>query len=141
MLARDLPKNPRKWFGYNSTEGAVIGGVVRDGPAHDAGVREGDIVVDFADRPVPDAFRLGAAIAAMRPGTETTLIVFRSGRKKRLRIVIGQFDAAETAAQTSGSSAEPKTADTRSDPKSSPEQPSPVTDLTPPTQPPSHAAA
>jgi serine protease Do len=141
LLARDLPKDPQKWLGYDSTEGALIGGVVHDSPAHDAGVRDGDIVVDFADRPVTDADRLGAAIAAMRPATETTLVVFRDGREKRLRIVIGQFETAETVAQTRVSPAEPAMADNGPDSEMPSEQPSPIGDFTPPTPPPSHAAA
>jgi predicted metalloprotease with PDZ domain len=141
LLARNLPKDPQKWLGYDSTKGALIGGVVHDGPAHDAGVRDGDIVVEFAKRPVSDARQLGDSIAAMRPAAETTLVVFRSGRKKRLRIVIGQFDTAEAVAQTSRSSAEPATASAGPACELPSEQPSRIGDSPPPTQPSSHAAA
>jgi putative serine protease PepD len=72
------------------TEGAVIVGVVQGGPADDAGIRQGDVVVVFDDQPVDSAGRLGELIRARKPGDEVSVgLVHPDGSREVVTVVLG----------------------------------------------------
>jgi putative serine protease PepD len=72
------------------TEGAVIIGVVQGGPADDAGIRQGDVVVVFDDQPVDSAGRLGELIRARKPGDEVSVgLVHPDGSREVVTVVLG----------------------------------------------------
>lgn len=104
--------------------GVVIVDVMEDTPAKKAGLKSGDIVVAFEDRPVVETRMLQQLIAAATPEAESRLTVLRpEGRRLvsvRLapmpRAVVGQRIASEfgfllrdveTLAQMSGQPSEP----------------------------------
>jgi S1-C subfamily serine protease len=66
-------------FDPSVEEGAAIVNVVQDGPADDAGVRVGDVVVEFDGEAIADADQLGEAIRSHQPGDEVQVVVVRSG--------------------------------------------------------------
>lgn len=91
MLKLGRPRRaPRPWLGLyaGETDGhIVVGGLAEDGPAHRAGVRQGDMVLEVAGQRVAslaDMFRgiwrLGAA------GTEIPLTLARAGSLVNLRL-------------------------------------------------------
>lgn len=63
-------------FELASTEGALIAGVQRGGPADAAGVKPGDILLSVAGKPVRDPQAMLDLIAALKPG-EKALFTFR----------------------------------------------------------------
>jgi S1-C subfamily serine protease len=72
------------------TKGAVIVGVVEGGPAADAGIRQGDVVVLFDDEPVDSANRLGELIRARKPGDEVSVgLVHPDGSREVVTVVLG----------------------------------------------------
>ncbi|MFN6961062.1 MAG: Do family serine endopeptidase [Rhodocyclaceae bacterium] len=77
-------------FGVKSEEGALIAGVMRNGPADKAGVRPGDILVSVAGKPVKDAQVMLELIAALPPGEKAKFGLLRAGRPIDVEIVIGR---------------------------------------------------
>lgn len=63
----------------------VVGTVVFDSPADEAGIEEGDIVVSFAGRPITDIDSLVAA-EADHGGEPTEIVVERGGTRRTLEI-------------------------------------------------------
>jgi S1-C subfamily serine protease len=59
--------------------GALIVNVVPGGPAADAGVVEGDIVVEFDGASIETPEDLGEAIRAHTPGDEVEVVLVREG--------------------------------------------------------------
>jgi serine protease DegQ len=51
-------------------EGSLIAGVLRSGPADEAGIRPGDVVVAVNDRPIRNMTELMAMVAAIAPGSK-----------------------------------------------------------------------
>lgn len=64
-------------FNLHSTEGALIAGVLRGGPADKAGIRPGDVLVKVNDQPVADSSSLLNLIAALPPGKQASLSLIR----------------------------------------------------------------
>jgi len=70
--------------------GALITEVVNGGPADNANVKPGDILIAVDGRPVTDYSSTLNLIAALKPGGTTTLKVVRDGKELYLKAVIGK---------------------------------------------------
>jgi Do/DeqQ family serine protease len=71
-------------------EGALIIGVLHDGPAARAGLRPGDVVTRVADRPVADIQQLLATVAMLPPDSQAQLTVQRGSEQLQLAVRLGQ---------------------------------------------------
>lgn len=97
-LNQDLAKS----FGFDSTEGVLIGDVADDGPAANAGLQEGDIVVRFNGEAVTSAPQLRNAVAATSPGSQVSLDIYRQGKRDKVTVTIGELDEEQVAVTRSG---------------------------------------
>src|SRR5918999_337389 len=70
--------------------GAAVGGVVANGPAAKAGLREGDTIVEIADQPVREPDDVSAVVNARRPGDEVRIVVERDGERRTLTVTLGE---------------------------------------------------
>jgi len=59
------------------TKGVVITGVLQGGPAAQAGIRPGDVIVSVAGKPVGNVSELLSAVAALKPGETAPFGVLR----------------------------------------------------------------
>ncbi|PKO45543.1 MAG: 2-alkenal reductase [Betaproteobacteria bacterium HGW-Betaproteobacteria-3] len=73
-------------FGVKATEGAIVTGVLQGGPAAQAGLKPGDVIVSVAGRPVRGVSELLASVAALRPGEPAKFGLLR--REAQLEIDI-----------------------------------------------------
>jgi len=64
-------------FGLKSTDGALIAGVLRGGPADHAGIHPGDVLIAVNGKPVKDSVSLLNLIAALPPGKIAQLRLLR----------------------------------------------------------------
>jgi serine protease Do len=105
---RDKGKVVRGWLGVQiqpisedmakslklkDTKGAIISDLSSSpkGPAEEAGVKPGDVVVAVDDRPVADNGDLSRYIASHPPGTKVHLKILRDGAEKTLAVTLGTF--------------------------------------------------
>ena len=77
-------------FGLSSTLGAIIAGVLRNGPADKAGVRPGDVLVEVNGKPVADPQGMLNLIAALEPGSSARLKLKRREKDVELNVTIGR---------------------------------------------------
>ena len=73
--------------GLDSRDGILVTGVDAGSPAGAAGVREGDIIVGFAGRPVSGIDDLHRLLAAETIGTSSTVTVIRGAEKLDFDVV------------------------------------------------------
>jgi Do/DeqQ family serine protease len=66
------------------TEGVIVVGVVRGGPAHRAGLQAGDVIVSIDGKKITEAREALLAIASRRPGDRIQLKVRRDGQELAL---------------------------------------------------------
>ena len=92
VSTQHLTPEAAKAFGLPSTSGSLISAVNPSGPADKAGLRPGDVVMEFNGRPVKDSDSLVAMVVATKPGTSVPLTVYRDNQRKSLNITIDELD-------------------------------------------------
>ncbi|MDR9467359.1 Do family serine endopeptidase [Marinospirillum sp.] len=73
-----------------STQGLVIAGLLRNGPAHQAGLQPGDVLIRINDEPVGSARETINLIAGLDPDTQASLDILRDGEPLELTATIRQ---------------------------------------------------
>ncbi|MBB6561110.1 Do/DeqQ family serine protease [Acidovorax soli] len=76
-------------FGVKASEGVIITGVLQDGPAAQAGMRPGDVIVKVDGKNVGNVSELLSAVAALKPGTAAPFNVKRADALVELNITPG----------------------------------------------------
>ncbi len=66
------------------TNGVVVVGVVRGGPAHRAGLQPGDVIISIDGQKITEAREALLAISGRKPGDRVKLEVLRDGKKQTL---------------------------------------------------------
>jgi Do/DeqQ family serine protease len=77
-------------FGLESTQGVIIAGVPRGGPADKAGIRPGDVLLEIEGKPVADPQSMLNLVAALAPGSSATMKVRRQGRDMVAKVTVGR---------------------------------------------------
>ncbi len=76
-------------FGLSDERGALIAGVVRDGPADRAGMRPGDVLLAIGTVDISGPRQMLDVISRMAPGSRDAFHVRRSGRELDLELEVG----------------------------------------------------
>jgi len=84
----------RPYLGVATTDtsnrgGATITSITNDGPADDAGLRDGDVIVRFAGKEIREPDDLSAAVAARKPGDRVDVEVRRDGVRQTESVRLG----------------------------------------------------
>jgi serine protease DegQ len=69
-------------------DGSLIAGVLRGGPADQAGMKPGDIVMAVNEKPVRNMTELMQTVAQVLPGTRAKVKVMRNGRSTELVVTV-----------------------------------------------------
>jgi serine protease Do len=75
-------------FGLPDTHGALITALDPQGPAAEAGLRRGDVIVSLKGRPIATDDELRTQMSRLKPGDRTTVGVLRSGRRMDVDLVL-----------------------------------------------------
>jgi serine protease Do len=75
----------------NPAETALVTEVAEKSPAAEAGVKIGDIIVEFNGKPVPRSHEFPGVIADTAPGQKVTLKIFREKKEQLVSIRIGEL--------------------------------------------------
>lgn len=85
----DLSPELAETFEVKTKEGVIITGVLQNGPAAQAGVRPGDVILSIADRPIADVTQLLSVVASLKPGTSAAFTIERKNQKVQLNVTPG----------------------------------------------------
>ena len=88
-----VTKDVAEAAGLGKAQGALVRGVETGAPADKAGVEAGDIIVKFDGKVVEKSSDLPRMVGATKPGTRSTLTVFRRGSTKDLSVTIAEIEA------------------------------------------------
>jgi serine protease DegQ len=76
--------------GRGNGRGVVIANVMRGGPADEAGVRRGDVLLEIDGKPVDDTSALLNRVATLRPGSQAALTIARNRAEQTLTVTVGR---------------------------------------------------
>jgi Do/DeqQ family serine protease len=89
LSVQDLNPELAKTFGLASPKGVLVADVMSGGPAAKAGIKRGDVILDYQGTEVPDAATLRNDVAEAKIGQDATLTVWRGNQKQDIRVQIG----------------------------------------------------
>ena len=89
-------------FGLERPQGALVAQVMPDGPAAKAGIKPGDIILNYDDQPVQESSRLPLLVGATPVGKTVNLTVLREGKKKTVQVTIEKLKEEEQMAAAKG---------------------------------------
>jgi len=75
--------------------GALVASVTPTGPAEDAGIQQGDVIVTFDGKDVTTSRTLPRIVAETPVGKAVSVEVFRAGSKVEIPVTLGELEAAE----------------------------------------------
>jgi len=103
-----VSKEVAESIGLGKTQGALVQAVEPGAPADKAGVEVGDIITKFDGKPVEKSSDLPRMVGSTKPGTKSTLTVFRRGSSKEISVIIAEIEAEKTVAKAADKPGKPK---------------------------------
>ncbi|MEC5158940.1 MULTISPECIES: Do family serine endopeptidase [unclassified Janthinobacterium] len=88
--SQDITPELAHSFGLSRQSGAIIAGVVKNGPADRAGIKPGDILLAVEGRAVGDTTDMLNLIAQLAPGGKAKMTLLRKSREATLDVVVGK---------------------------------------------------
>ena len=106
----DVSKEVAESLGLGKPQGALVINVEAGSPADKAGIEAGDIILKFDGKKIEKSSDLPRAVGGTKPGTASTVTVFRRGSTKDYPIMVGEFEPDRTAQKASPEKATPPNA-------------------------------
>ncbi len=97
MASRITQEDAENW-GLPDRKGAVVREVERGGPAAKAGLRPGDVVVEYNGRKVENDRNLVEMVVVTKPGTSVPVKVMREKTAKSLSVTVAELTIGPTEA-------------------------------------------
>jgi serine protease Do len=95
-VTRDLATS----FGLDRARGALVNSVEKGSPADKAGVEATDIITSFDGKAVESSSDLPRLVGSTRPGSTSTLEVWRKGATRKLSLTVGELQEDRVAASS-----------------------------------------
>ena len=94
----EVSDSARAWLGVDLRSvpkgGAIVAGVVRGGPAADAGIQPGDLIARVAGKPVPTVDDLAVVLAELKPGDRVPVELDAQTGARTAQVTLGQIPPA-----------------------------------------------
>jgi serine protease Do len=88
QVTTDLAEN----FGLDRPIGALVGQVVPDSPAEKAGLKAGDVIIEYNGKEVSQMSMLPAMVANTSVGEKAKLVMIRDGKRQNITVDIGKLE-------------------------------------------------
>jgi len=90
VAIQDLSPELAASLGVKEDAGALVADVMKDGPAASAGLRPGDVILEFGGSAIKDVPDLQKRVAAVEPGRAAPVTVMREKKTVTLSVKIGE---------------------------------------------------
>jgi serine protease Do len=97
-LTADLAKS----FGLDTDKGALIANVDKDTPAEKAGLKAGDIILEYDGKPIAEGNELPRYVAVTPIDKKVKLVIFRDGKRQEVAVTIARLKDGEALASADG---------------------------------------
>jgi len=103
-----VSKEVAESIGLGKPIGALVRGVEAGSPAEKAGVEAGDIITKFDGKAIEKSSDLPRVVGSTKPGSKSTVTVFRRGSSKDLSVVIAEVESDKPVAKAAGKEEKPR---------------------------------
>jgi len=90
VAIQELTKELAESFGMKNTNGALIAGVEKNGPADKGGLLAGDVITKFDGKVITSSSDLPRAVGSIKPGKIAAVDILRKGVVKTLNVGVGE---------------------------------------------------
>ncbi len=90
VVIQEVTKELAESLGLGRPMGAVVNSVESNGPAEKAGIEAGDVILKFDGKTINNSADLPRMVGITRPGTRSTVQVWRKGATREINVVIGE---------------------------------------------------
>jgi len=95
VAIQNLTSELAQSFNLEGQKGALVAGVTKDSPAEKAGLKQGDVIIEFAGKPVVEIGDFRNQVAMSTPGADKKMRVIRDGKRQTLEVIIGKLPGEE----------------------------------------------
>jgi len=88
-----VSKEVAESLGLSKAQGALVRGVEQGAPAEKAGLEPGDIILKFEGKTIEKSSDLPRMVGNTKPGTRSSIQVWRRGNLKDMHITVGEFES------------------------------------------------
>ena len=103
-----VTKDVAESIGLGKAQGALVRSVESGSPADKAGIEAGDIITRFDGKAIDRATDLPRLVGNTKPGTRTSLTVFRRGATRDLTITVAEIEPEKVVRPTAERNERPK---------------------------------
>ena len=98
IVIQQLTSELAESFGIDPGAGILVAQVSPDSPAAGAGLRQGDVILEYRGKPVSDVGSFRNQVSLTPPGSREQLMVLRDGKQLEIEVKIGTLEPAEPIA-------------------------------------------
>ena len=98
VVIQEVSKELADSLALGKPMGAVVNAVEKGGPAEKAGLEPGDVILKFDGKPINASADLPRLVAATKPGTRSTIQVWRKGATRDIAVTVGEMTDEKAAA-------------------------------------------
>lgn len=108
LMIQEVTPELAESFNLAEHKGALVANVVPDSPADKAGIKRGDVVIEFDGKKINEYSDLPKLAARAEPGRSVEVKVNRDGKEQTFKVNIGEFpeEVAEAATTQEGNTIE-----------------------------------
>jgi serine protease Do len=102
VMIQKVTKEIAESLGLDEPRGALVADVVKDGPAEAAGLKQGDVIVEYDGKPVNDSAELPLLVARTPVGKTVKVKVIRDKKPETFSVKIQELKEEEVAQAGAG---------------------------------------
>ena len=99
VTMQELPPDIAGKFDVAKPDGVLVSDTNAGGPAYRAGLKRGDIILEFNGKPVNDPAAFKNMVAQSSPGMAVSLGIVRNGQRFRIKAGIGEYPSEPVKAE------------------------------------------
>jgi len=99
VMIQDVTSGLAHKFDLKDQRGALVGDVVPKGPADKAGLKTGDVILEYNGKPVRDSRNLKLQVARTKPGEPVALKLLRDNSTKTITVRPDELPGSDKVAQ------------------------------------------
>ncbi|HEY3488372.1 MAG TPA: DegQ family serine endoprotease [Gammaproteobacteria bacterium] len=91
VMIQEVTRELAESFNMDRPRGALVAKIVDKGPAAAAGIKVGDIIIEFNGQAIEDSSSLPPLVGRVRAGESATVKILREGRTRMLTLKVGKL--------------------------------------------------